>query len=301
MSFKFEVPGCMQNKVGCFVDLSDSAIYDESGGIPTTEDLEAVIDYNLTENCPKWMMQYPEHAGLIGAYIAQADTVRQAFKSMMPKQGDFYGGSYSGKQLIKAFVMRAILDIEFKKILPDYPFKTRFTIPDALTANFYRWCNLKTEGNLGNSIIPNLITAVNNYRSIRVENNRIHCKNDGEYVSVFDDEDNILVGDLLVDTRDSELASDAVLWINLTSDVHHSFSYIKWAVKGIAKLSIKESEVIGRRVTEKFRILDSIFNIDKTVDYTQKPKKPSALNKVMLSAVLAAGIGALPPTPYDRK
>lgn len=65
MSFKFEVPGCMQNKVGCFVDLSDSAIYDESGGIPTTEDLEAVIDYNLTENCPKWMMQYPEHAGLI--------------------------------------------------------------------------------------------------------------------------------------------------------------------------------------------------------------------------------------------
>lgn len=67
MNFKFEVPSCMQNKVGCFVDLSDSAIYDESGGIPTTEDLEAVIDYNLTENCPKWMMQYPEHAGLLTA------------------------------------------------------------------------------------------------------------------------------------------------------------------------------------------------------------------------------------------
>ena len=72
-------------------------------------------------------------------------------------------------------------------------------------------------------------------------------------------------------------------------------------MRGIAKLSIKESEVIGRRVTEKFRILDSIFNIDKTVDYTQKPKKPSRHTKVMLSAVLGAGLGALPPTPYDRK
>lgn len=301
MSFKFEVPGCMIKLGGCFVDLGDACIYDEFGNIPTTEDLESVLEYNLTEDCPKWMMQYPEHAGLIGTYIAQANTVRQAFKSMMPKRGDFYGGSYSGKLLIKAFVMRSILDIEFKKVLPDYPFKIRFAIPDALTSNLYRWCNLKTEDKLGGSIIPNLITAASNYTSIKVENNRILCKNNGEYVSVFDDEDNILVGDLLIDIRDSGAASDAVLWLNLLSDVRKSFRYIRWAVEGIAKLGIKESEVIGRRVSEKFRILESIFDIDKTVDYAQKPKKSSALNRVVLSAVLAAGLGALPPTPYDRK